>query len=464
MEYYELTRKRTDPVFLRGASTMKTHKTTILVADDDKNLRTVLIAELSAEGADAFGADSGTQALELLEKEEFDVLLLDLTMPGLSGLDVLKKIKSLEIPVETIILTGHATVQTAVDAMKLGAYDFLTKPFKGEELRAVIEKALEKKKLLSENLLLKTQLKRQTDSSGLITASPLMLEILETVGKVAATDLPVLIHGESGVGKELIARAIHDASDRAEGPFIPINCGAIPENMLESELFGHEKGAFTGAHAKKLGLLEIANNGTLFLDEVGELPQQLQIKFLRVIETKKFFRVGGVKEIRVDVKFVSASNKDIKAEVETGGFRADLFYRISALTVSIPPLRERREDIPLLIEHFRKKNPAFRQKRFSKGALGALSRYSWPGNVRELQNMVHRILLLSKEDVIEERDLPPDLIEDHKDHSGRLADVEKDHILSVLKEAGGQRGKAAEALGIDPKTLYRKLMEYGVKE
>jgi DNA-binding NtrC family response regulator len=443
---------------------MKTHKTTILVADDDKNLRTVLITELSAEGADAFGADSGKQALELLEKEEFDVLLLDLNMPGLSGLDVLKKIKALEIPVETIILTGHATVQTAVDAMKLGAYDFLTKPFKGEELRAVLEKALEKKKLLSENLLLKTQLKRQTDSSGLITGSPLMLEILETVGKVAATDLPVLIHGESGVGKELIARAIHDASDRAEGPFIPINCGAIPENMLESELFGHEKGAFTGAHAKKLGLLEIANNGTLFLDEVGELPQQLQIKFLRVIETKKFFRVGGVKEIRVDVKFVSASNKDIKAEVETGGFRADLFYRISALTVSIPPLRERREDIPLLIEHFRKKNPAFRQKRFSKGALGALSRYSWPGNVRELQNMVHRILLLSKEDVIEERDLPPDLIEDHKDHSGRLADVEKDHILSVLKDAGGQRGKAAEALGIDPKTLYRKLMEYGVKE
>jgi DNA-binding NtrC family response regulator len=443
---------------------MKTDKIKILIADDDKNLRTILVNELSTEGLAAVGTESGKNALEFLEKEEFDVLLLDLDMPGLSGLDVLKKIKALEIPAEVIILTGHGTVQTAVEAMKLGAYDFLTKPFKMEELKAVIEKALEKKKLLSENLLLKTQIKRQADSGELVTQSPLMHEVLETVRKVAASDLPVLVYGESGTGKELIARAIHDASDRGEGPFIPINCGAIPENMLESELFGHEKGAFTGAHAKKMGLLEIANTGTLFLDEVGELPQQLQVKFLRAIETGKFFRVGGVKETTVDVKFISASNKDIKAEVENGRFRADLYYRISALSLFIPPLRDRKEDIPLLIEHFQKKNPSFRQKQFSKGSLKILCQYSWPGNVRELQNMVHRILLLTQGDIIEERDLPSDLVESRRAYSRRLVDVEKDHILNVLKEVNGQRGKAAEELGIDPKTLYRKLQEYGMKE
>ena len=448
----------------RRMPVMKIFKVKILIADDDKNLRTVLVNELSAEGFEVAGTDSGEKTVEFLDKEEYDVLLLDLNMPGLSGIDVLKKIKSVEIPTEVIILTGHGTVQTAVEAMKLGAYDFLTKPFKVEELKAIIEKASEKKRLLSENLILKTQIKRQADSGGLITESPLMLEILEKVKKVAATDLPVLIYGESGTGKELVARAIHDASGRAEGPFIPINCGAIPENMLESELFGHEKGAFTGAYAKKLGFLEIANNGTLFLDEIGELPQQLQVKFLRVIETGKFFRVGGIKEIKMDVRFISASNKEIKTEVEHNRFRADLYYRISALAVAIPPLRERKEDIPVLIEHFRKKNPAFRQKQFSNGALNILNQYSWPGNVRELQNMVHRILLLSNEGVIEAYDLPPDLVEHRHIPGRRLADAEKEHILSVLKEVRGQRGKAAEVLGIDPKTLYRKLMDYGVNE
>ncbi len=448
---------------------MKTQKSPvrILIADDDKNLVKVLVAELSDEGFDVTETDSGTRATELLENNEIDILVLDLNMPGLSGMDVLKKMKPLEITTEAIILTGHATVPTAVEAMKLGAYDYITKPFKIAELKAVIEKAYEKKKLLSENLLLKTQLKRQSGHKNIISKSSLMTEILETVKKVALSDFPVLIYGESGVGKELVSRAVHDASLRAEKPFIPINCGAIPENLLESELFGHEKGSFTGAHEKKLGLLEIADNGTLFLDEIGELPAQLQVKLLRVIETKSFFRVGGVREISVDVKFVFATNKDIKTSAlagDKGNFRPDLYYRISALKIHIPPLRERKEDIPLLVEYFTKNNPDFRHKKFSKKALAVISEYSWPGNVRELHNVIQRTLLLSKGDIIESEDLPSDLTAVSRIKGTRLEDVEKNHILKVLKEVGGQRGKAAEVLGIDPKTLYRKLLGYGIKE
>jgi DNA-binding NtrC family response regulator len=327
-----------------------------------------------------------------------------------------------------------------------------------------MEKAFEKKSLLKENLLLRTQLKRQSAPQGILTQNPLMFEILETVKKVAGSDMPVLVFGESGVGKELVARAVHDSSPRADKPFIPLNCGAIPETMLESELFGHEKGAFTGAFEKKLGILEIADNGTLFLDEVGELPFALQVKLLRVIETGRFFRVGGVKEVSVDVKFISASNKDLKAAAEDGKFRSDLYYRISALTLHIPPLRERREDIPLLVEHYRKRHPAFKHKRFSKNALDALDRYAWPGNIRELQNLIHRALLLASGPVIEENDLPADLSGGKKAPGRRLADLEREHILSVLKEVKGQRKRAADVLGIDPKTLYRKLLDYGVQE
>ncbi len=436
----------------------------VLVADDDKNLRRVLTNELSEEGFDVDEAESGIKAMDLLEKDEYDVLVLDLNMPGLGGMDVLRKIKTLEWSTEVIVLTANSTVSTAVEAMKLGAYDYLTKPFKMVELKAIIEKAYEKKELLNENLVLKTQVKRQSQIQRIITKNPKMFEILDHVKTVAMSDFPVLIYGESGVGKELIAKAIHDASKRAEGPFIPINCGAIPENMLETELFGHEKGAFTGAHARKLGLLEIAHHGTLFLDEISELSASLQGKLLRVIETGTFFRVGGTKEIVVDVKILSATNKDIKSEMERNNFRSDLYYRISTLTLSIPPLRERKEDIPLLVEHTVKTNPAFKNKSFSKDALKVIFEYPWPGNVRELQNVLHRSLLLSKNDLIEPCDLPADLITDPKGSGRRLEDVEREYILRVLKEVGGQKGKAAEILGVDPKTLYRKLLSYGVGE
>jgi DNA-binding NtrC family response regulator len=436
----------------------------VLIAEDDKNLRRVLMNELSDEAFHVEGVESGLEVMDLLENDDYDVLLLDLNMPGLGGMEILKRIKASGVPSEVVILTGNITANTAVEAMKLGAYDYLTKPFKMEELKAVLEKASEKKRLSRENLVLKTEIKRGSEAQKIITRSPLMFEIFENVKKVAEPGLPVLIYGESGVGKELIARAVHDESKRADQAFIPVNCGAIPENMLESELFGFEKGAFTGAHAKKLGLLEIASQGTLFLDEICELTLPLQGKLLRVIETGRFFRIGGVKEVRVDVKFVSASNKNVKSEVESGGFRADLYYRVSALTLHIPPLRERREDIPLLVDHIIKNTPGFKKKTFSKEALNVLTEYPWPGNVRELLNVVYRILLLSKNDILGPDDLPPDLTSDPEKAGRRLEEVEREHILRVLKEAGGQKGKAAEILGVDPKTLYRKLLSYGVKD
>ncbi len=434
----------------------------ILIADDDRNLRKVLFSELSEAGFKVSESENGIKAKDLLEKEEYDVLLLDLNMPGMSGMEVLQHVKDAEISTEVIVFTGNATVSTAVDAMKMGAYDYITKPFQIHKLITVIEKAYERKNLRNENLALKSQIRRQSKTAEIVTQSPLMFEILENIKKFAVSDLPVLVCGESGVGKELVARAVHDASGRRDAPFLPLNCGAIPETMLESELFGHEKGAFTGAHARKAGLLEIANHGTLFLDEISELNLQLQGKLLRAIETGSFFRVGGTNEVKVDVRYVSATNKDILKEIEEKSFRADLFYRISAFTVHIPSLRERKEDIPLIVEYIIKNNAAFRNKRLSKKAVEILSEYSWPGNVRELQNVIHRALFLSSGDTIESIDLPFDLIPRQKNTVKRIEDVEREHILQVFREVGGHKKKAAEILGIDPKTLYRKLSHYGI--
>jgi len=436
----------------------------LLICDDEKNIRQVLKIELATEGVEVDEAENGQKALELLEKNEYDVLLLDLNMPHVSGMEVLQKMKSLDSRAEVVILTANTSISTAVEAMRSGAYDYLTKPFKMEELLPIIEKAYEKKKLRSENLLLKTQIKRQTENRPLIAKSRVMLDLLDTLRKAARSDYAVLITGESGVGKELIATSMHQESLRSEGPFVPINCGAIPETMIESELFGYEKGAFTGAQARKPGLLEVANNGTLFLDEIGDMPLALQVKLLRVIETGSFFRLGGVREQKVDVRFLAATNKDLHAEISKGAFRQDLFYRISTLTLHIAPLRERTEDIPPLIDHFKEESHAFRNKRFSREALALLMAYPWPGNVRELQNVVHRVFLLSTGDVIEPSHLPFDHGAGQLTGATRLEDVERGHILKVLKASGGQRNKAAEALGIDPKTLYRKLAGYGVKE
>jgi DNA-binding NtrC family response regulator len=434
----------------------------ILIADDEKNIRELLRDELATMASRVAAAENGLVALELLEKNEFDVLLLDLTMPGMDGIEVLKKLNTLDIPTEIIVLTAHATVQTAVEAMKLGAYDYLMKPFKIAELLPVIEKAYEKKKLRCENLLLKTQVKKQSEIPALIAESKVMREVIERSKKVAQSDFPVLISGESGTGKELIARSIHNASSRSERSYVVINCGALPETMIESELFGYEKGAFTGAQAKKPGLLEIAHEGTLFLDEIGDMPLPLQVKLLRVIETGSFYRLGGTREQQVSVRIISATHKNLKSGIEQGAFREDLYYRISALTVHLPPLRERKEDIVPLIEHCRRSNPAFKQKQFSSDALELLSHHAWPGNVRELQNVVHHVLLLSNRDRIGPADLPGDMGGRPGIGSIRLQDLEREHILRILKQLDGDRGKAAEALGVHPRTLMRKLTSYGL--
>lgn len=437
-----------------------------MIADDEKNLREVLQAELSRESFAVSTADSGKTALELLAKNEYDVLVLDLNMPGIDGLAVLKRISELDSLVETVVLTANATVASAVDAMKYGAYDYLRKPVDLDELETVIKKAYESKKLRSEHLLLKTQLQRQADDAKLVFTSPVMRALLDTVGKMAGTEYSILITGESGTGKELIARSLHQRSSRADGPFVAINCGAIPEGMIESELFGYEKGAFTGAYGRKLGILELAQGGTLFLDEIGDMPLQLQVKLLRVIETSRYYRLGGTRELTSNVRYLSATNKDLKQESMRGTFRQDLYYRITGLTIAVPPLRDRVEDISLLVEHFRMAELVFRQKRFSREALSVLERYGWPGNVRELQNVVQRALLLSRSDVVMPSDLPPDLegagpvIPTGK--TRKLEEVEREHILRVLAETGGRREQAAAILGIHARTLRRKLAEYGI--
>ncbi len=434
----------------------------VLIVDDEKHLREVLQAELDPTQFSVSALARGDTVLALLQEQEFDVVVLDINLPGLGGMEVLTRIKEAEVPAEVIILTGHASVDTAVDAIKLGAYDYLRKPVGLDELETFIRKAADSRRLKREVVALRTQVHRQEKPGRIVAASPAMRAVLETARKIAPTDFSVLIMGESGVGKELVARALHRDSARGGGPFIAINCGAVPEPLMESELFGYEKGAFTGAQGRKLGLIELANEGTLFLDEIGEMPPNLQVKLLRVIETSRFFRLGGTREMSVNARIVSATNRQLKRESEQGTFRSDFFYRISGLTLEIPPLRERREDIPALIAHFLEQAPLFRSKRFSPEALAVLTAYDWPGNARELQNVVQRALLLSAGDLVQPLDLPADLCgAGARPAPRRLEDLEREHILNVLRETGGHREQAAEILGIHPKTLRRRLAEYG---
>ena len=445
----------------------------VLVADDENNLRDLIVRELTRRGLEAEGVGDGESALARLREDPYDVVVLDMKMPKKEGIEVLRELQEIPEHPQVIVMTGFQEVATAVEAMKLGAYDYLTKPTKIEELEVLVRKAAEKGQLLRDNVALRAHAPGAGPFGGIVTRSGKMQEILRMVERVAPTESSVLLLGESGTGKELVARAIHERSPRTERPFVPIHCGALPREVLESELFGHEKGAFTGAVNAKPGLIELADGGTLLLDEIGDMEPDSQVKLLRVLETGMFFRVGGTRPRRVDVRLVAATNRDLAAAMRTGQFREDLFYRINTITVLLPPLRERREDIALLAQHFLETNATYGLKRLSGAALAALDAYDWPGNVRELLHVIERGVILCKGDEITPVDLPPEIARPSGTSvapasavavSGAptLEAMERQHIVTTLRRVGGHRGKAAALLGIDPKTLYRKILGYQI--
>jgi DNA-binding NtrC family response regulator len=439
----------------------------VLVADDEKNLRELLVRELSRKGHAVEGVGDGEAALDRLRDDPPDVLILDMRMPRLEGIEVLRRLAEQggEAP-QVIVTTGFQEVSSAVEAMKLGAYDYLTKPARIEELDILVRKAAEKGRLIRQNVVLRDRLEPPAPAGGIITASPKMQEILRLIDRVAPTDSTVLVLGESGTGKELVARAIHDRSPRASQAFVAIHCGALPREVLESELFGHEKGAFTGAVNAKPGRFELADGGTLFLDEIGEMELESQVKLLRVLETRSFFRVGGTRSRTVDMRLVAATNRDLAEAIRKGEFRQDLFYRINTIAVTLPPLRERPEDVRVLAEHFIEQFAHYGRKRLTPEALARLESYHWPGNVRELQHVIQRGAILGAGETLGPADLPAEI--QHGDPvlsapaAGSLESMERQHIVATLKQVSGHRGKAAALLGIDPKTLYRKLLSYGI--
>jgi DNA-binding NtrC family response regulator len=439
----------------------------VLVVDDEEPFRRLLKNELTRKGYGVEVAADGETALRLLREQAFDVLLLDIVMPGMDGLTLMRRLKEGDASLPIIALTGQATVQTAVEAMKNGAFDYLTKPYKLDELAIIIDRACEFGRLSVKSRLLEQELVRQGEPMELVGDSRRLKEVLALIRKVAPADSPVLVQGESGTGKELAANAIWRSSGRRDQPFIAVNCATLSEHLIESEIFGHEKGAFTSAHQLKNGLVEVADRGTLFLDEIGEMPQALQAKLLRFLDSGEFRRVGGTRVLRVDVRVIAATNKDLAALVKERRFREDLFYRLNVFAVTLPPLRERREDIPELARHFLAKYGRKLSKSITDltpAALELLDAYRWPGNVRELENVIERAAILCDGGRLDARDLSltsPVVIPETA-ASPSLEEMEKHYILQVLKEAKGNQSKASQLLGIDRKTLYLKLKKYGI--
>ncbi|MEO7970492.1 MAG: sigma-54 dependent transcriptional regulator [bacterium] len=457
----------------------------ILIAEDEANLRLVLQKELERLGYRVQVAPDGEAALRKLEESNVDVLLCDINMPRIDGMEVLRRVHERPNPPEVIMLTGQATVETAVEAMKLGAYDYLTKPYRITELDIRVKQAAEKRRLRVDNLRLREQLARQSGLPEIVSVSEAMKEAVRLVERVAPSDASVLITGESGTGKELIAHAIHRLSNRADGSFIDINCAAFQESLLESELFGYEAGAFSGAKGRKLGLIELADGGTLFLDEVTELPAQLQAKLLRAIETRTFFRVGGVRKVEVNVRIVAATNRNLDSVVADGSFRSDLLYRINGFQIDLTPLRERSQDIEPLARYLLNYVGGATKPELDPQALEALRSYSWPGNVRQLKNCLERAVILSNNGRITVNELPPEVARptafipmvqpapqtgatpDYAANAANtspasLRDVERQQILAALEQTGWHRGKTAEILGISSSTLYRRLRDYNL--
>src|SRR3989441_1447478 len=452
----------------------------------------VLQKELERHGYRVQVAPDGEAALRRLEESNVDVLLCDINMPRMDGIELLRRVHERPNPPEVIMLTGQATVETAVEAMKLGAYDYLTKPYSITELDVRVRQAAEKRRLRVDNLRLREQLARQSALPEIVSVSEAMKEAVRLIGRVAPSETSVLITGESGTGKELVAQAIHRLSNRADSSFIDLNCAAFQESLLESELFGYEAGAFSGAKGRKLGLIELADGGTLFLDEVTELPAQLQAKLLRAIETRTFFRVGGVRKVEVNVRIVAATNRNLDSVIGNGSFRADLLYRINSFQINLAPLRERPEDIEPLASHILKQLGGANHPIVMPEALAKLTAYTWPGNVRQLRNCLERAILLSNEGRITSNELPPEVVRSTNGAvpfisgfssvplsaghaplaagdsgnllgSSSLRDVEKQQIISALEQTGWHRGKAAQMLGISPSTLYRRLRDYNLE-
>ncbi len=442
----------------------------VLVVDDERPTRLLMEKELPRAGCVIGTAESGEEALEKVQAQEFDVILLDLKMPGIGGMEALRRIRDSGSSAEVVVLTGHPDVATAIEAMKLGAYDYLTKPFKLAEVEVVLRRAAERQRLARENTALRRMVAQQSAPPLVLGRSPGMLAVLRTVERIAGSEANVLIEGESGTGKGLMAQAIHQQSPRARGPFLAINCSGFQDQLLESELFGHERGAFTGATGLKQGLFEVAGQGTLFLDEVAEMSPAMQAKLLQVLDSRDFRRVGGTRVHRADVRIIAATNKDLAQEVQAARFREDLYYRLNVVSLAIPPLRERKEDIPLLIEHFLKQfGTSYTRKTLSPEALQLLTDYAWPGNVRELGNLVERLVILTPGDLIGPEDLPPAF----RASQGApplpprgpvsLAEMERAHVARILAETGGRKLQAARLLEIDIKTLNKKIKDYRIE-
>jgi DNA-binding NtrC family response regulator len=449
---------------------MKARK--ILIVDDEPIARDNLEHILKKDGYITFLAEDGQQAIDFLKQHEVDLVLTDLRMKGRDGMAVLAETKLLWPSTEVVVITGYASVDTAVEAMRQGAYHYIPKPFKIDELRVVVAKALEKTLLRQEIHSLRQKVYEQTGASRIIGQSPKMQTLRETITQVAQLDCNVLIQGETGTGKELVARTIHQSSPRSEKRFMAFNCGAFTEELITSELFGHERGAFTGANKVKKGLLEQAEGGTVFFDEVGELPLSMQVKLLRVLQERTLLRVGGTEEIPIDIRVLAATNKDLKKEAEEGSFRTDLFYRLDVLTIKVPSLFERREDIPLLANHFLAKHtrPGRVAPRLSPEAAQRLMLYEYPGNIRELENIVQRILIHCDGEVVEPQHLVADLRDstavparDSRQNWPSLSEHEKQYILEVLDEVEGNKSSAAKILDIDRVSLWRKIKRYGLE-
>jgi two-component system response regulator HydG len=454
------------------------NKKTLLIVDDDSTHRTMLRALIGGWGYDVVDADDGSTAIEAVQNRPFDLVLMDVRMLKVSGLEALEEIKAFNPAIPVTIMTAYSSVETAVEALKKGAYDYLTKPLDFDKLRLTIERAMEHTRLKEENRILKENLGKHFDMQNIVGRSPAMVSLMETVAHVARSEATVMITGASGTGKELIAGMIHYNSPRKEEPFIKINCAAITETLLESELFGHEKGSFTGADRRKEGCFYRAHQGSLFLDEVSEMPLTMQVKLLRVLQERELTRVGGEKVVKVDVRVIAATNKDLVDLKRKGLFREDLYYRLNVISLEIPPLSERRDDIPLLARHFLEMFSAKNNKEikgFTPKAMDRLIRHDWPGNVRELMNAVERGVVLTRTEYLDAQDFavmqnasrqPAEAVSvfDGEENNLSLEAVEKNAVLRTLEAADGNKSEAARRLGITRKTLHKKLKKYGAMD